>query len=183
MRRIHRWAWLLVLPLLAVPVRAAGPDEEDLAEPVRKAIERGRKYLLNNQHGGHWENQGFVGNPGGITALAALALLNAGVPPEDAAIQDALKYLRGVKPDRTYVVSLQTMVFALARQPADLERIGENVKWLLDARVMDGGNFQGWGYSKPSGPADNSNTQYALLALHEGHLAGARVPDDVWKSI
>src|SRR5437879_11404817 len=94
-RHFGRWAWLLVLPvLLGAPLRAAEPEEEDLVEPVRKAIERGVKYLRSQQHNGDWENQGYPGYPGGATGLAVLALLNAGVPPEDQGVQDGLKYLR-----------------------------------------------------------------------------------------
>jgi hypothetical protein len=181
-KRVHFWASLLVLPLLAVPVHADQPDEEDLVEPVRKAIERGVKYLRSQQHDGNWEHQGYPGYPGGATALAVLALLNSDVPPEDPAVQGGLAYLRELKQDKTYVVSLQTMAFALARQPQDLERIGKNVDWLLKARVMDGGRLLGWGYGN-HGPADNSNTQYALLGLHEGFVAGAKVPQEDWESI
>src|SRR5216684_3094107 len=78
MKHMQTWAWLLVLPLLAAPARAAQADDEDLVEPVRKAIERGVKYLRSQQHDGDWENQAYQGYPGGMTALAVLALLNAG---------------------------------------------------------------------------------------------------------
>lgn len=182
MKCLHAWAWLLILPLAAMPVHAADADEEDLVELVRKAIERGVKYL-RSQHHDDWENQAYPGYRGGTTALAVLALLNSGVPVEDPAVQGGLKYLRELTPEKTYVVSLQTMAFALAKQPIDLERIRNNVDWLLKARLTDGGKLAGWGYNDHAGPADNSNTQYALLGLHEGHVAGARVPEEVWESI
>jgi hypothetical protein len=173
----------LLAILAAWPVRAAEPEDEDLVEPVRKAIERGVKYLRGQQHDGDWENQGYPGNPGGVTCLALLAMLNAGVPPDDPAVRDGLNYLRNQKPETTYVRSLQTMVFALAHQGQDLEAIQKNVDWLLDGRILDGGRLVGWGYKPHLRPADNSNTQYALLALHEGHVAGAKVDDAVWESI
>src|SRR5207244_4103739 len=82
----------------------------------------------------------------------------------------------------TYVVGLQTMVYAQAAQPQDRERIQKNVDWLLSARTT-----QGWTYVKlggnQAGVADNSNTQYALLGLHEALLAGAVVDAKALKEI
>jgi hypothetical protein len=176
---------LLSIALLTVPVHADDPDEEDLAPKVRKAIDRGMKYLRGLQHNGEWEHQGLADKPGAVTTLAVLALLHAGMPPEDPLIQNGLKSIRQTNPVWTYVVGLQTMVYALARQPVDKERIQTNVDWLINARVggKGGAKLQGWGYKADSPTADNSNTQYALLGLHEGHLAGAKIPQEVWESI
>ena len=169
----------------AVPARAAEAEEEDLVEPVRRAIGRGVRFLKAQQKGGDWEHAGIGRHPGGVTALALLALLQAGVPPEDQSIQDGLKYLRKLGLDSTYVVSLQTMVFALAKQKGDHERIGKGVEWLIKARKLDkAGNLLGWGYkSHLNETPDNSNTQYALLGLHEGYLAGVPIKAEVWESI
>jgi hypothetical protein len=123
--------------------------------------------------------------PGGVTALATLALLNAGVPADDPLVQRCLKYLRTVEPRQTYVVSLQTMVYVAAGQSEDRERIQRNVDWLLNARRFKQDRFIGWGYddSGKGEVADNSNTEYALLALHEGRLAGAGIKQEVWQSL
>jgi hypothetical protein len=171
----------VLLLLLVVPARAQDPAEEDLVEPVRKAIERGIKFL-RSKHNGDWENSGYPANPGGVTALAVLALLNAGVPVDNQMIQDGLKYLRDLPPNKTYVVSLQTMALALAKQPRDLEQIRTNVKWLLDGRIKVGEKLKGWGYGQ-GGPPDNSNTQYALLGLHEGYMAGVKIDATTWEEI
>src|SRR5262245_10412414 len=184
MKHIILGSGLLSLFLIAAgPARAADPDEEDLVEPVRKAIERGVMYLRSQQHNGDWEHRGYPPHSGGVTALVLLALLNSGAIVDDPLIQAGLTSLRRVEPDSVYVVSLQTMVYALAKRPVDKERIQKNVEWLIKARVFEDGKFAGWGYKSGSGSADNSNTQYALLALHEGHLAGAKVDDGVWESI
>ena len=107
----------VLLLLLVVPARAQDPADEDLVEPVRKAINRGVKFLRSKHNNGDWENSGYPANPGGVTALAVLALLNSGVPVDDPVIQAGLKYLRDLPPNKTYVVSLQTMALALAKQP------------------------------------------------------------------
>ena len=162
--------------------------EGELVEQVRKAIDRGVQFLRDRgADRGDWENQGHPNYPGGATALALLALLNCGVPPEDPLIQRGLESLRKIEPHQTYVVGLQTMVFALAGQKADAGRIQRNVDWLVRARVMNGDRLLGWTYTMPGGDrnrtADNSNTQYALLGLHEAHVAGAHIDPEVWRSI
>src|SRR5262249_43445699 len=126
--------------------------------------------------------------PGGMSALATLSLLYAGVSPDDEIIQRSLKEMRKMEPDggsRTYVVSLQTMVYALANQPEDKDRIQRHVTWLVEARIARNGKLQGWTYGKGGGnnTADNSNTQYAVLGLHEGFQAGAKVDPAIWEEI
>jgi hypothetical protein len=173
---------LLLLP--PTPTRAEPDDPDQLVEQVRKSIEAAKGFLLKKQNNnGNWEvnelsfHDPVIAYPGGKTALALLALLNAGVPPDDPAIQKGLKHLRTLpagKGTKTYVVALQAMVYAQAGQPVDEARIKENVLWLLDARMA-----RGWGYTKllggpderqgiAGGGEDNSNTQYALLGLHAG---------------
>jgi hypothetical protein len=183
-------ALFFVASLLPAP-RAAEPANktEELAEKVRKAIDRGVKYLRDLEEGRGDLEKSFVparAVPGGLTALGVLALLNAGVPPDDPIIQRGLTYLRSLDPNQggsTYVVGLQTMVFAAAGQNEDKERIQRNVDWLIAARMMSGKDLLGWTYTKERGIPDNSNTQYALLGLHEGYLAGAKIDSEVWESI
>jgi hypothetical protein len=166
---------------------AAGkPKEPPLVDQVRKAIVLGVDYLKAQERDGRWEKN--VIQPGGETSLALLALLNCGVKPSDPIIQRGLRYLRGLEPHSTYVVALQTMVLAEARQPEDLQRIKRNADWLLKARSLgpDGKSGGGWSYQMAvgrRGGADNSNTQYALLGLHAAKTAGIPIDDRVWRSI
>jgi len=166
---------------------AQAPAREGLVERVNKAIDAGVRFLRDKERGtGDWDHLqvGSIPMPGGWTALATLALLNSGVRPDDQIIDRALRYLRPIEPNMTYVVSLQTMVFAEAGRSEDRERIQRNVDWLVQARVMAGGKCRGWGYgSKVSNLTDNSNTQYALLGLHAGRQAGATIDRAVWESI
>jgi hypothetical protein len=185
MKRHITLAGAAILILVGMVPRVAAQEEEDLVKKVREAIGKGVTYLKAEQKKGNWEHLGLGKHEGGVTALAMLALLQAGVPPESQTIQDGLTYLRKLKLDSTYVVSLQTMVFALAKQKGDHERVGKGVEWLIEARKFDNkGNLLGWTYStRINDSPDNSNTQYALLALHEGHLAGVPIKAEVWESI
>ena len=108
----------------------------------------------------------------------------ASSPDDPTSIQRGLHYLRSIEPRQTYVVGLQTMVFAEAGRTEDRERIQRNVDWLLAARVMRRRRAPAAGATaRRGGSADNSNTQYALLGLHAGHQAGAKIDRDVWESI
>jgi hypothetical protein len=145
---------------------------------VRDAIERAIAYLKREQRpDGSWPD--FAANEGGVTALCALALLNAGVPPEDDAIQRALMSLRRIPPKWTYATSLQTMVFCAASPKQDAPLILRNTHWLEESQRKSGDNKGAWSY--PRGAGDNSNTQFAMLALFEAALAGIEVNPTTWR--
>lgn len=180
---------------LSLPVRAPSAEPtkpEPLVDKVKKAIADGIGFLRSKQlDDGSWEVDptGFNRSPGGWTGLAMLALLNAGVKPEDPMMQRGLRWLRNHQMEHTYSVALQTMVFAYVNDPRDAVRIQRNVDWLIHAEVRQDGKLKGWTYTSKLGAfglasvADNSNTQYALLGLHEGHQAGAVVDSKVWEDI
>lgn len=175
----------------------APPPREPLVDQVRNAIDHGVQYMRDKrvQDGSrvHWEvHEGLsiggtsISFPGGTTCLALLALMNSGMKPDDPIIQGGLEYVRTLTPDKTYVRSLRCMVLSLAGDPRDAQRIQEDVDWLIAA--WNENRHSGWTYEKSSGDvrlagADNSNTQYALLGLHEGHMAGARVEPHIWEEI
>ena len=191
-----KWAWLFALGILimvpsapAVPGRPAKKAQANaprLSPKVRKAIQAGVHYLLVQQKtDGSWEIDDFsIRRRGGWTALTLLALLNAGVSPEDRSAKKGLAWLRSVEPTMVCVRSLQTMVFVAAGQKADKVRIQRNVDWLLKARVYDDVRaLQGWSYTLARQPPDNSNSSFAVLALFAAHQAGAKVPEKVWQEI
>src|SRR5258708_2046088 len=169
----------LALVLCQAPrTPAADRKQEPLVKKVEKAIERAKAFIKSKAKDGNWESDIYgVPRKGGPTCLATLALLTAGVPPDDPLIEKALTYIRSLEPDQTYTVGLQTMVLAHAGNlKADRIQIDKNVRWMLDARVYDGGQLQGWSYHKNDGSArNNSNSQYVLLGLHEALQAGATV--------
>ena len=161
---------------IAGPVRA-----EVTAEQVRKAIDRGANYLLEQQRNdGSWSD--MIAQPGGVSALCTLALLSAGVEPDDERMQKALNYLRTIRPERTYVVALQTMVFARAEPDRDRELILRNVKWLENTQIIEGPFKGAWTYPGMGGAGgDNSNSQFALLALHEAERVGVVANEQTWR--
>ena len=165
----------------AMPNSQAYQAPEKLVDKVRVSIDKGIQYLRDMEKGkGNWELDAESNiRKGGWTSLAMLSLLNCGVPPEDEMMKRGLEYLRGVPPSQTYTVGLQTMVYCLAKQPQDRDRIQRNVDWLKSAKLKDG-----WSYGERAfGSADNSNTQYALLGLHEAFLADAKVDRKILEEV
>ncbi len=180
---------ILILPILlvALAVPVAQTVSADISpEEVRKAIAGGVSFLRTQQQA-DGSFGGFVAHGGaGVTGLCTLALLNAGVPPEDPVIQKALNFLQQDSPSksiavRTYTTSLQTMVFAQADPKRFRPDILRNVGWLQEAQIQSG-EYQGaWSYDTGADKGDNSNSQFALLALHEAERAGVQVSDRTWK--
>jgi len=164
---------LVLMAMVVSDLRAQiTPDQ------VRKAIDRGVAYLKGRQYrDGSWTE--YPGQPGGVTALCTLALLNAGVPPDDPVIQRALRYLEKLsKPEKTYAVSLRTMVFCRANPKQYLAQIDRNVRWLESIQISTARRKGCWSY--PGAGGDNSNAQFALLALHEAERVGVEVRYETW---
>lgn len=177
MRRFAGKFHTLIVSLVAAIVVQGAPAQDLEPSKVRESIERGVEYLLRSQNDdGSWSD--FPTVHGGVTALVTLALLNSGVDPQDEAIQRALRNLREIRPEKTYVVSLQTMAYCEADPKRFAPDIARNAEWLEKQQNKQGPIAGSWGY--PSG-ADNSNSQFAMLALDDAERAGATVSDNTWR--
>jgi hypothetical protein len=156
---------------------------EVTADQVNASIARGAAFLerLQRPDGGWVE---YDSQQGGVTALCTLALLNCGRnAKEHESIRKALLYLEKLPdPDRTYNASLMIMAFA----QADARKYAPTIKKIalaLAARQMrDDRTKGGWSYKGPNdGNSDNSNTQFAILALHEAEKTGVKISDQTWQ--
>ena len=168
---------VVLLPLAS----AAERNKDPLVEKVSKAIDQAKRFLMTRAEGGHWDSDiADKSYPGGRTSLALLALLNAGVKPGDDVIQKGLQYLRTINPNRTYVVGLQTMVFGRpARKWTASSSSATSTGWWRHARIQAGATVRA-----KEQHGDNSNTQYALLGLHEGmQVKGIKIDPAVLQSI
>jgi hypothetical protein len=183
LRSARTWIVLVLVVSLGIARPAAAQNKGDVtAEQIRTAIDRGRDFLLRTQNqNGSWPDYGAF--PGGVTALCTLALLNAGVPLSDPQMQRALDYVRNIPPDKTYVVALQTMVLCMAEPQKDLLLIKRNATWLEDSQKKANADRTGsWGYGPQLGTGDRSNTQFAMLALHEAERIGVPIRQQVWSN-
>lgn len=177
-----------LVTVLAMLVVASQVRAELTAEKVRQSIELGTRYLKSQQNRskgssrfGSWPDHLIY--EGGVTSLCTLALLNAGEPVDSEPIQRALNYLRSLEdPKFTYSTALQTMVFCAAEPEKDMAQIRRNVRWLESIQVDAGPRKGTWGYSGTRGTGDNSNTQFALLGLHEAARVGVEVREETWRN-
>lgn len=176
-------ACLAILVILGLDGRCV--RAEVTPDDVRNAIAAGVRYLKSQQlkDRGNWPDR--VGYPGGVTALCTLALLESGEPVNSPAMDKALSYLRQLgDPQAVYVTSLQTMVFCAAEPKKDLLLIQRNAAWLERAQIAEGDGSGAWSYFSSAGQAargDNSNSQFALLGLHEAEQAGVSVDAATWQ--
>ncbi len=171
------------VPLVAIWMTLVTPAFSEITDrEVRQSIQRGVEFLKSRQDkkNGSWPEHPV--QPGGLSALCTLALINSGVGLNDPSVQKALDYLRSFdKPEMTYSVALRTMVLCAGDPKKDLLVIRRNVKWLEAIQLRNGNRKGAWGYSSRRGNGDNSNTQFALLALNEAARVGVEVSEATWR--
>ena len=173
--------------ILAGSLNASARAEVD-AKQLREAMTHAINFLKRKQGaGGKWPAMTLGSadsHTGGVTSLCTLALLNAGLKNTDKDVAKALKYIESISPSGTYSTSLQVMVLAQADAKRYQLKIRQAVDLLVATQLKDGDYKGAWGYSngkKASFSADNSNTQFAVLALHEAERAGIHVDNAVWQ--
>lgn len=153
-------------------------DQDVDGEAVRRSIQRGVRFLLRFRgNDDNWPE--YPGHPGGTTALAVLALLNSGADPESPELRSGLRVLATQEAQSTYASSLIIMALAEANPQRYRDQIQRHVDTLLKIQDQRSGGFS---YSMPGmGEGDSSNSQFAILALHEAQKAGIDVDRKVWE--
>lgn len=182
MRRLKQCKLLVLLGGIGPFGLAMSPGDLRAAvtpEEVRQSIQAGVKYIKSRQtDDGSWPD---TSQPGGITALATLALIQAQVPLKDPSVAGGLEYLKRVRNEYTYTVALKIAVFAQADPVKYRDEIEDGAKFLRESQLASGQ----WTYGpadprRSMGLGDNSNTQFALLGLHEAATVGVQVPPFIW---
>ncbi len=170
-------AFIAVLLTVLVAPSADAQKLEVTPANVSAAIERcvtylGREQKRDGQRRGAWAGAETFGT--GQTCLVTLALLSAGKGPKSTEVSLALGHIRANKsPKMTYDAALQVMVLCAAEPAKDMTQIKDVVQWLVDAQSRSGG----WGYGYGNGGSgDESNTQFAVLALWEASKLGIAIP-------
>ena len=133
---------------------------------------------------------------GGETAIISWALLQAGQDPFSDPIHRAVRSLMATSMIGTYNRSLRCMMLSSLARIDPTGKYGKvtqaDADFLLQSRLPNGR----WTYFNPSMGqykelrtpdqtfiGDNSNTQFAVLALREAAMAGVAVPQGTWRSI
>ena len=122
----------------------------------------------------------MAGYDGGVTALCTLALLNSGVPADDPVIRKAL--------DVSPRPRARQDLYRRAANDGPLRRRAEEghaahppqrrAGW-NEHQVKEGQRKGAWSYPGPGG--DNSNSQFAVLALYDAQRVGVEVSRETWE--
>ncbi len=188
-RRLTAVVCVLAAFSTSVPSRA-----DDLtSEVVLKSIDRAKRFLVSEQNGeGSWS----AGQGGrykvGVSSLALLALINAGMTVDDEPVQKGLHYLRSglearePNPKMTYEISLMIMAMAAAKDgQKDNARIFKLAEKLETSQFTKGDNAGSWSYSVAKElldlGGDRSNGQFAILGLRDAAHAGIPVSRRTWQ--
>lgn len=195
----HRVACAFALERLLAEQRPA--LEQQAAEAVARALAGVlRPYL---------EQRGYSRNQDqqlGHLALVLYAALMAGLEPAAPLARSALAEIERLPWEETYSVALAI----LALEASGLERgaagpgstrprvrkhplppraralLAQLAAWLVRARLPGRGQ---WSYRPPQAEGavpphgDNSNTQFAVLALHAARRSGVAVPPELWREV
>jgi len=165
--------------------------------PVAAAILRGRRFLrqdLLEDGMSIWPTSPeWPGTQVGATALSVLALRVAGIPAKDEAIRTAWNAtlfhsggLRGDLEGYTYALSLLAMTIEAVDRTKHKTLLEAIVRRLVRGQLENGQwtyyckSKEYAGQSRPRA-GDNSNTQFAILALRSARRCGVKIPREVWE--
>ena len=184
--------------LMAGPRAEAGEFNNVTDESIETAIAAGIDYFKRTQNQwGHWEQSndppeyqpGRRDYYGANTIMACLAMLYAGVDPDNELLAGPLSWLTETPIHATYTYGLRAHVFALAPRSRYRKALIRDVQWLVEAvgRERHGKYAGTYDYiTRPDGSRnryDNSNSQYGLLGVWAAALAGVEIPDQYWRLI
>ena len=191
MRRMGMLAGSLVLAgACCLPARAQAPAAAgvSLDEAVQKAIDKGVAYIWSQRRDdGTWPPHG--GGRGaytvGPTALAAYALLESGVSPQEERMAKTIEWLAKNDDNMNYSVDLRCQVWLIVNRQTRNKYIKE-FEADVKALVKEGIRWEGkYTYEVPcpggGGQFDNSNCQFGVLGVWAGARANMEfIEDKYW---
>lgn len=163
------FATLLLTAFIAAPRAAADPAK------IKASIDKAIAFLkennaVNDVPAGPPPPGGVPGFAEGPAALVGVALLEAGVPADDPAIQKIARYIRGcaVRQDRVYQLSLDIIFLDKLGEEIDTRLIQSMAARLLLSQQPTGG----WDY--PGGTPDEAEVRRLTAALNGAVLKGSK---------
>ena len=193
MRRRVLVCCVVLWVLHMVAPSASGASAEETEKAVNVAVDR----LLAAQQGdGSWkepdELHGGTGYDVGRTALVALALSRSGSPKVSRSVRGGLHFITHHAPEaKTYTAGLAVMLL-VEEDPERYRKLIElYASMVVKGQRLEGPGAGGWTYGilnptagtsvARAGRTDNSNTQFAVMALHWLEKTGRRIPKVTWK--
>ena len=206
MRRVTLIAAMTVL--FCCGVVASG--EEVSRKRIAWTIEEGVDYLITQQQAdGSWGSVGPKEEIGGLpvakAALVTLALMHANLPKGADSQNKGFAYVTQHEPElMTYAAgAVLSMLYKQGHPEKFAPLIDEYIYRLIRSQKLTGVQAGSWGYHLiPYGPkdtknrntpvdkeialrfrSDQSNMQFAVLALHFARLSGYQVPKRTWEMV
>lgn len=211
MRRLTVCCTLAVCLLLTGVVTPRAHAQQVTDEQVEQTIERLQRDLLEsitdegnvrgdeevrNPRPGLWW-QDFIG--GGETGLVVWALLESGVSQNREEIQRALRWLDRIEIHGTYGLTMRICAYAAAPGGQYRRSLMDDVRQLVNSVHVPPDRRGGWeehygahNYHCPGtreniwgddSTFDHSNSQFAVLAAWQAHLAGIEIPSRFWELV
>jgi hypothetical protein len=186
------------LPAARPPrVQPSQPRGRVTDDDVRRAIDKGREYLINLQNpDGSFGTEGGGRNPraalgsmrGCYSTLIFMTLAYMGEHPNHDVMGKALEYVLKLDPDRDfagrqgYALPIRAMGLCYVhrmlvdkKQALIKEAVKRDLARLVKSQQGDGG----WRYAlSPDETYDFSVTQWSILAMREATLIGLEMPDE-----
>ena len=174
---VSAMAGLAVLALLGCDKPGVNPKSR------HNAMARGVTYLQERQQAdGAWEPH-HPSFPGGSTALASWALLEADQAGSQRAIGKALAWLADLKTDRTYTLAIRANVWQRAAEDNEqyTSKLQADVQRLI--RGAADGAYSYTADPKMVGMGDQSNSHYGVMGVEAGVRGNIEVPAEYWRNV
>ncbi len=154
-----------------------------------RIIEVAKRRLAYLVPPGHFHPERESTKQGGASCLAVLALLEAGVSPQNPQIRGALEWLEGYPLKMTYSRALRANVYAVLvsrvrdrRDRSHFRRLlDEDIRWLERAMSEDG--WYHYGAKAAKGKGDHSCSQFGVLGMWAGANVGMEIPQGYWRVV
>lgn len=166
---------ILALWLLASPTsrgQAQLPATVTDAAVTAKIDRLTRALLASQARNGSWHYGEYEV---GATALAILALRQAGLPRDHRSIRRAVAFIVENSDQKVYSEALVPCALELVDPVLYKQRIRIAARFLARAQTNQGR----WSYTADRPGGDNSNSQFAVLGLAAAQRCGVPIPDQV----
>jgi len=189
---------------------AVATGQEVSRKRIAWTIEEGVDFLLGQQQAdGGWgslkDKEDMGGLPVAKSALVTMALMHANLPKSAPAQTKGFAFVVQHEPERaTYSAgAVLSMLYKQGHPEKYSDLINEYIYRLIRSQKITGVQAGSWGYNlEPYGPkdeehrntsvdddialrwrSDQSNMQFAVLALHFARLSGYQVPRKTWEMV
>jgi hypothetical protein len=172
----------ILLPALSAAAQPK-PTKTFSDKAIDEAVKKGVAFLFTTQQAdGSWDFKGEQKYPTGMTALVTLALLEAGVNPQDERLVKALDFMEKTPDTTTYSLGLRASVWEKVYRitPRDKYKklMEKDVNTLVGA--TKDGSYNYFCNEPKKSTGDHSNSQYGVLGVWAGARGNMEIPSDYW---